>query len=113
MISAIGPFWDANETWLVLAVGLLLVAFPAAPGVILTALYLPVFRFQINRYRLVLHFHFKLSFTAGQQQSRAPNPPRDLLHLQSQSKGGSYHPALLRQHALRRLAGNESYWQDE
>lgn len=43
MIAAIGPFWDANETWLVLAVGLLLVAFPAAHGIILTALYLPVF----------------------------------------------------------------------
>ena len=42
MIAAIGPFWDANETWLVLAVGLLLVAFPAAHGEILTALYLPV-----------------------------------------------------------------------
>lgn len=42
MIAAIGPFWDANETWLVLAVGLLLVAFPMAHGVILTALYLPV-----------------------------------------------------------------------
>jgi cytochrome d ubiquinol oxidase subunit II len=43
MIAAIGPFWDANETWLVLAVGLLLVAFPIAHGIILTALYLPVF----------------------------------------------------------------------
>ena len=43
MISSIGPFWDANETWLVLAVGLLLVAFPQAHGMILTALYLPVF----------------------------------------------------------------------
>lgn len=43
MIAAIGPFWDANETWLVLAVGLLLVAFPIAHGVILSALYLPVF----------------------------------------------------------------------
>ncbi|TGV64417.1 cytochrome BD ubiquinol oxidase subunit II, partial [Mesorhizobium sp. M2D.F.Ca.ET.160.01.1.1] len=32
MIAAIGPFWDANETWLVLAVGLLLVAFPMAHG---------------------------------------------------------------------------------
>ena len=31
MIASIGPFWDANETWLVLGVGLLLVAFPAAP----------------------------------------------------------------------------------
>jgi cytochrome bd ubiquinol oxidase subunit II len=43
MIASIGPFWDANETWLVLAVGLLLVAFPVAHGIILTALYLPVF----------------------------------------------------------------------
>lgn len=42
MIASIGPFWDANETWLVLAVGLLLVAFPAAHGIILTTLYLPV-----------------------------------------------------------------------
>ena len=42
MIASIGPFWDANETWLVLGVGLLLVAFPMAHGVILSALYLPV-----------------------------------------------------------------------
>ncbi|MEM8590184.1 MAG: cytochrome d ubiquinol oxidase subunit II [Pseudomonadota bacterium] len=42
MVASIGPFWDANETWLVLAIGLLLVAFPAAHGTILTALYLPV-----------------------------------------------------------------------
>lgn len=41
MISSIGPFWDANETWLVLAVGLLLVAFPTAHGIILGALYVP------------------------------------------------------------------------
>jgi cytochrome d ubiquinol oxidase subunit II len=42
MIASIGPFWDANETWLVLGVGVLLVAFPVAHGVILGALYLPV-----------------------------------------------------------------------
>lgn len=42
MIASIGPFWDANETWLVLGVGLLLVAFPLAHGVILGSLYLPV-----------------------------------------------------------------------
>ena len=42
MLASIGPFWDANETWLVLGVGILLVAFPLAHGVILTALYLPV-----------------------------------------------------------------------
>jgi cytochrome d ubiquinol oxidase subunit II len=42
MVATIGPFWDANETWLVLGVGLLLVAFPTAHGLVLTSLYLPV-----------------------------------------------------------------------
>lgn len=42
MVASIGPFWDANETWLVLGGGLLLVAFPAAHGIILTELYMPV-----------------------------------------------------------------------
>jgi cytochrome d ubiquinol oxidase subunit II len=42
MVSSIGPFWDANETWLVLGIGILLVAFPLAHGVILSSLYLPV-----------------------------------------------------------------------
>ena len=42
MIASIGPFWDANETWLVLGVGILLVAFPKAHGVVLGELYLPV-----------------------------------------------------------------------
>lgn len=42
MIASIGPFWDANETWLILGVGLLLVAFPMAHGIILTELYIPV-----------------------------------------------------------------------
>lgn len=42
MVATIGPFWDANETWLVLGIGLLLVAFPTAHGVVLTSLYLPV-----------------------------------------------------------------------
>ncbi len=42
MVASIGPFWDANETWLVLGVGILLVAFPLAHGQILGARYLPV-----------------------------------------------------------------------
>ena len=42
MIHSIGPFWDANETWLVLGIGVLLVAFPIAHGVVLSALYIPV-----------------------------------------------------------------------
>ena len=42
MIATIGPFWDANETWIVLGIGVLLIVFPKAHGVILTTLYLPV-----------------------------------------------------------------------
>lgn len=42
MVASIGPFWDANETWLVLGVGILLVAFPKAHGLIIGALYGPV-----------------------------------------------------------------------
>jgi len=42
MVASIGPFWDANETWLVLGIGTLLVAFPQAHGVVLGELYLPV-----------------------------------------------------------------------
>jgi cytochrome d ubiquinol oxidase subunit II len=42
MVASIGPFWDANETWLVLGIGILLAAFPRAHGVVLGELYLPV-----------------------------------------------------------------------
>ena len=42
MIASIGPFWDANETWLVLGIGILLTVFPRAHGEILGALYMPV-----------------------------------------------------------------------
>ena len=41
MVASIGPFWDANETWLVLAIGVMLIAFPAAHSLVLYHLYLP------------------------------------------------------------------------
>ena len=42
MLTSIAPFWDGNETWLVLGGGGLLAAFPKAYAVIMPALYLPV-----------------------------------------------------------------------
>lgn len=42
MMRSIAPFWDGNETWLVLGGAGLLVAFPVAYGVIMPAFYLPV-----------------------------------------------------------------------
>jgi cytochrome d ubiquinol oxidase subunit II len=42
MMRSIAPFWDGNETWLVLGGGGLWVAFPVAYAVIMPAMYLPV-----------------------------------------------------------------------
>ena len=42
MMASIAPFWDGNETWLVMGGVGLLVAFPPAYAVVMPALYLPV-----------------------------------------------------------------------
>ncbi len=42
MMNTVAPFWDGNETWLVLGGGGLWIAFPQAYAVIMPALYLPV-----------------------------------------------------------------------
>lgn len=68
MIASIGPFWDANETWLVLAIGILLVAFPVAHGTILTALYLPVAIMLIGLILRGVAFEFR---------AKAPAPWKD------------------------------------
>ncbi len=60
MVSSIGPFWDANETWLVLGVGILLIAFPEASGIILGALYLPVVAMLIGLMLRGVAFEFRI-----------------------------------------------------
>ena len=42
MMNSVAPFWDGNETWLVLGGGGLWVAFPKAYAVIMPAFYIPV-----------------------------------------------------------------------
>ena len=42
MMNSVAPFWDGNETWLVLGGAGMMVAFPPAYSIILPALYLPV-----------------------------------------------------------------------
>ncbi len=42
MMNSVAPFWDGNETWLVLGGAGLWVAFPKAFAVIMPALYLPI-----------------------------------------------------------------------
>jgi cytochrome bd ubiquinol oxidase subunit II len=42
MIASVSPFWDGNETWLILGAVGLMAAFPMAFAIILPALYFPV-----------------------------------------------------------------------
>jgi cytochrome d ubiquinol oxidase subunit II len=42
IMNTIAPFWDGNQTWLVLGGGGLLAAFPKAYGVIMSGLYIPI-----------------------------------------------------------------------
>jgi cytochrome d ubiquinol oxidase subunit II len=42
MMNTVAPFWDGNETWLVLGGAGLMVVFPLAYSIIMPALYLPV-----------------------------------------------------------------------
>jgi cytochrome d ubiquinol oxidase subunit II len=75
-MNSVAPFWDGNETWLVLGGVGLWVAFPKAYAVILPALYLPViimllaliFRGVAFEFRWVAkphHHKWDIAFAAG------------------------------------------------
>lgn len=68
MVASIGPFWDANETWLVLGVGILLVAFPHAHGIILSSLYLPVALMLICLILRGVAFEFRVKASGWHQE---------------------------------------------
>lgn len=42
MMNSIAPYWDGNETWLIMGGAGLLVAFPLAYAIIMPAMYLPI-----------------------------------------------------------------------
>jgi cytochrome bd ubiquinol oxidase subunit II len=76
MMNSVAPFWDGNETWLVLGGTWLLVSFPLAYSVIAPALYLPlivmllalVFRGVAFEFRWVAKPHHRkwdIAFAAG------------------------------------------------
>jgi len=73
MMNSIAPFWDGNETWLVLGGGGLFAAFPLAYSIVMPALYVPVilmliclifrgvafeFRFKADTSRTIWDFAF-------------------------------------------------------
>jgi cytochrome bd ubiquinol oxidase subunit II len=76
MMNSVAPFWDGNETWLVLGGVWLLVAFPLAYSIITPALYVPlitmllalVFRGVAFEFRWVAkpqHRKWDIAFAAG------------------------------------------------
>jgi cytochrome d ubiquinol oxidase subunit II len=67
MVSSIGPFWDANETWLVLGIGVLLIAFPRAHGLVLSSLYLPVAVMLVGLILRGVSFDFRVKARAARK----------------------------------------------
>lgn len=85
LMNSIAPFWDGNETWLILGGGGLFAAFPLAYAILMQALYLPVlfmlmalifrgvafeFRFKTeSKYKMIwdASFHFGSLFAAFMQ----------------------------------------------
>src|SRR5580704_17467905 len=59
MMRSIAPFWDGNETWLVLGGGGLWVAFPPAYAVIMPAFYLPVIEMLLSLVFRGIAFEFR------------------------------------------------------
>jgi len=76
MMTSIAPFWDGNETWLVLGGAGLWVAFPLAYSILMPAMYIPVivmllalvFRGVTFEFRSIAHTHktrWNFAFAAG------------------------------------------------
>jgi cytochrome bd-type quinol oxidase subunit 2 len=65
MIAAIAPFWDGNETWLVVIGASLFAAFPAAYAVFLAAFYIPVLLLVLALIFRGVAFEFRVRGRAG------------------------------------------------
>lgn len=59
MMGSVAPFWDGNETWLVMGGGGLLAAFPLAYAVMMPALYLPIILMLIGLILRGVAFEFR------------------------------------------------------
>ncbi|HEY1449096.1 MAG TPA: cytochrome d ubiquinol oxidase subunit II [Caulobacteraceae bacterium] len=60
MMSAIAPYWDGNETWLVMGGGGLFALFPTAYAILMPAFYLPVMLMLLGLILRGVAFEFRL-----------------------------------------------------
>lgn len=63
VMNSIAPFWDGNETWLILGGGGLFAAFPVAYAILMSALYLPVTMMLIGLIFRGVAFEFRFKTT--------------------------------------------------
>ena len=63
MMNSIAPFWDGNETWLVLGGGGLFAAFPLAYAVLMPAFYIPVILMLLGLIFRGVAFEFRFKAT--------------------------------------------------
>lgn len=63
MMASVSPFWDGNETWLVLGGGGLFAAFPLAYSVMLPALYIPIILMLLGLILRGVAFEFRFKST--------------------------------------------------
>lgn len=59
MMNSIAPFWDGNETWLVLGGGGLFAAFPLAYSILLPAFYMPIILMLLGLIMRGIAFEFR------------------------------------------------------
>ena len=63
MMNSIAPFWDGNETWLILGGGGLFAAFPLAYSIVMPALYIPVILMLLGLVFRGVAFEFRFKAT--------------------------------------------------
>jgi cytochrome d ubiquinol oxidase subunit II len=63
MMNSIAPFWDGNETWLILGGGGLFAAFPLAYSILMPALYIPVILMLLGLIFRGVAFEFRFKAT--------------------------------------------------
>jgi cytochrome d ubiquinol oxidase subunit II len=65
MINSIAPFWDGNETWLVLGGGGLFAAFPLAYAILFPAFYIPIIMMLMGLIMRGVSFEFRFKAEAN------------------------------------------------
>jgi cytochrome bd ubiquinol oxidase subunit II len=68
MMNSIAPFWDGNETWLVMGGGGLFAAFPLAYSILMPAFYIPIILMLLGLIFRGVAFEFRFKTESAKEQ---------------------------------------------